>query len=405
MAPLSTRPFFRALKPWLLVPALVLLASPGLVPVALDQSTPAAVEALPSHLSDQEFWKLSNDISEPNGFFRSENLVSNEHTFQYVVPALEKTVKPGGVYLGVAPDQNFTYMLATKPDFAFIIDIRRGNLLEHLMYKAILELSADRAEFLARLFARKKPDYLNAKSTPAELFRAIDQETSNDALYRQNVTEIEAQLTKKHGFALSSDDLQQLEGIYFSFFWDGPNLRYTAFPAGVRQPGFMGRGGGGFNGNFPSYEELMLQTDMDGVNRSYLASEDSFRWLKVFEEKNLLVPVMGDFAGPRALRAIGRYVRAHGSVVKAYYVSNVEQYLFQDGLFDEFARNVATLPVDDTSVFIRSVSTRFGYRGNGNGAAIGPDGRASALDPIKDFVKQFLAGKIGSYFDVNARSK
>ncbi len=217
------------------------------------------------------------------------------------------------------------------------------------------------------------------------------------------MSDIEAQLVKRHGFALSSDDLQQLEGIYFSFFWDGPNLRYTAFPAGVRATGLMGRGAGGFNGNFPSYEELMLQTDMDGVNRSYLASEDSFRWLKSFEEKNLLVPVVGDFAGPKALRAIGRYVRAHGTVVKAYYVSNVEQYLFQDGLFDEFARNVATLPVDDTSTFIRSVSTRFGYRGNGTG--IGPDGRASALDPMRDFVKQFLAGKIGSYFDVNARSK
>src|SRR5215467_12498635 len=157
MAPLSTRPFFRALKPWLLVPALVLLASPGLVPVAIDQSTPAAVEPLPSHLSDQEFWKLSNDISEPNGFFRSENLVSNEHTFQYVVPALEKTVKPGGVYLGVAPDQNFTYMLAVRPEIAFIVDIRRGNLLEHLMYKAIIELSADRADFLAMLFSKPRP--------------------------------------------------------------------------------------------------------------------------------------------------------------------------------------------------------------------------------------------------------
>ena len=61
--------------------------------------------------------------SEPNGTFRSENLVSNEHTFQYVIPALERRVRPGGVYMGVAPDQNFTYIAAIKPRMAFIVDI------------------------------------------------------------------------------------------------------------------------------------------------------------------------------------------------------------------------------------------------------------------------------------------
>ncbi len=402
MAASSSRFSLRALKAWILVPVLVLLASPGVMPLGPEQRGATTTEPLPAKLTDQEFWKLSTELSEPNGFFRSENLVSNEHTFQYVVPALQKAVKPGGVYMGVAPDQNFTYMLAVRPQFAFIVDIRRGNLLEHLMYKAIIELSADRAEFLSRLFARKRPAGLGPKSSVQDLFRAFDGEATSDGLYRQNLNDIESQLTKRHGFTLSTDDLQQIEGIYFSFFWDGPNIRYTAFPAGVAGRGFVSRGSvGGFNGNFPSYEELMLQTDMEGVNRTYLASEDNFRWLKSFEEKNLLVPVMGDFSGPKALRAVGRYVRAHGAIVSAFYVSNVEQYLFQDGLFDEFARNVATLPVDGTSVFIRSVSTRFGYRGGG----IGPDGRASALDPIRGFVREFLAGKIGSYYDVNFRSK
>src|SRR5690242_14118134 len=60
---------------------------------------------LPSRLTDQQFWTLSERLSEPAGYFRSENLVSNEHTFQYVIPALQQ-VGQGGVYLGVAPDQN-----------------------------------------------------------------------------------------------------------------------------------------------------------------------------------------------------------------------------------------------------------------------------------------------------------
>ena len=142
-------------------------------------------------------------------------------------------------------------------------------------------------------------------------------------------------------------------------------------------------------------------TDLDGVPHSYLATEAHFRALKSMQERNLIVPVVGNFAGPKALRAVGRYVREHRATVQTFYVSNVEQYLFQDGLFDAFARNVATLPFDASSTFIRSVALRSGYRGG----ALGPDARASALDPLVGFVRDFEAGRIQMYFDVNARSR
>src|SRR4051812_11114112 len=99
----------------------------------------SAAPAVPERLSDAEFWALSAQLSEPPGEFRSENLVSNETMYQWPIPDLTKTVSPGAVYMGVAPDQNFTYMIAVKPLIAFIVDIRRGNLLEHLLYKAIFE--------------------------------------------------------------------------------------------------------------------------------------------------------------------------------------------------------------------------------------------------------------------------
>ena len=133
-----------------------------------------APESLPQRLSDADFWRLTIDLSEPNGSFRSENLVSNEHTYQYVIPSLIKTVKPGGVYLGVAPDQNFTYMIAVQPRLAFIVDIRRGNFLQHLMYKAIFELSTDRADFLSRLFSKTRPAGIGPKTNVAELFSAFN---------------------------------------------------------------------------------------------------------------------------------------------------------------------------------------------------------------------------------------
>jgi hypothetical protein len=350
-------------------------------------------DTLPARLTNAEFWRLSTTLSEPSGYFRSENLVSNEHTFQYVVPALRKTVRPGGVYLGVAPDQNFTYMIAAQPRMAFIVDVRRGNLLQHLMYKALIELSADRAEFISRLFSKPRPAGLGARSTAVELFTAFSRVATSEARYRENLRAIERHLVEERDLPLSPEDLEQIESIYFAFFWEGPGLRYSTSPTGL--------GGQRFGSNFPTYEELMMQTDWEGVPRSYLATEENFRYLKGLQEKNLIVPVMGNFAGPKALRAVGRYIRERGAVVSAFYVSNVEQYLFQDGLFDEWAENVATLPVDDASTFIRSVSVRFGYPGT----QVWTDGRASALDPIRTFVRDAQGGRIRTYYDLNSRSK
>ena len=101
------------------------------------QST--APQAIPTKLSDSAFWRLVTDFSESNGFFRSDNFVSNESSYQWVIPDLVRTTKPSGVYLGVGPDQNFTYLVALRPKIAFIFDIRRQNMLTQLMYKALIE--------------------------------------------------------------------------------------------------------------------------------------------------------------------------------------------------------------------------------------------------------------------------
>ena len=111
-------------------------------------------QSVPARLADSTFWRLMNEYSEPWGTFRSENFVSNETSLQWVIPELTRRIAPGGVYMGVAPDQNFTYITALKPSIAFIVDIRHQNAMQHLMYKALIETSKNRAEFLAALFAR-----------------------------------------------------------------------------------------------------------------------------------------------------------------------------------------------------------------------------------------------------------
>jgi hypothetical protein len=355
-------------------------------------SGPAPAGALPDSLSSEEFWELSASLSESGGYFRSDNLVSNEHTFQFVIPALVELVQPGGVYLGVAPDQNFTYIAATRPHMAFIIDVRRGNLLQHLLYKALFELSADRAAFVSRLFSKPRPADVGPASGVSDIFDAFARVASSETLYRENLAAIKARLVEDHKLPLSEPDLQQIESIYFAFFWDGPAIRYSMNAFGRRGSAF---------GRFPSFEELARQTDWTGVQRSYLASEDLYRTVRRLQQRNLIVPVVGNFAGPKALKAVGAWVRDRGSYVNSFYVSNVEQYLYQDGIFEAFARNVATLPAGPSSTFIRSVSSRYGYRGPYQWH----DGRASALYPIPDFVRDFGEGRLRTYYDLNTRSR
>jgi hypothetical protein len=355
-----------------------------------------AAPAVPERLSDTEFWALSSQLSEPPGTFRSENLVSNETMFQWPIPDLKKTVTSGAVYMGVAPDQNFTYMIAVKPRIAFIVDIRRGNLLEHLLYKALFEMSSTRAEFLAKLFSMPAFKGVSDASTTRQLFDAAYMESADQQLFDANTKAVIDLLSVKHGFRLSADDESSLTWIYSCFFKYGPDLTYQACESGG--PGFGGgRGfGRGFGGGmmFRSYADLQLETDAADVNHAYLATEANYKWIKDFESRNLIVPVMGDFMGPKAIRAVGAWVREHGSVVGTFYTSNVEQYLFQTSTWDQFYANIASLPLDNGSTLIRSVP-------NNMVTPAQPGARAaSMLSSMKELAAAFGAGKIAGYYDV-----
>ena len=330
---------------------------PAPAPVAAAPSSPppttaapAAAATLPQKLSDHDFWQLTTDLSEPNGTFRSDNLLSNEVWLQYVIPDLLNVSKPGRVYMGVGPEQNFTYIAALKPAMVFITDVRRGNLHLHLMYKALFEMSADRADFLSRLFSRKRPEGLSANSSVRDLFQAYASATYDEKLFESNFAAIMNHLRKTHGFALEPDDEPGIKYVYTYFGQYGPDLTYWM------SGGFGGRGG--FR-NSPTYADLMVATDGNGAYRSYLASEENYNVLKTLHAKNLFVPIVGNFAGPKALRAVGTWLKAHNAMVSAFYLSNVEQYLQQDGIWTDFCKNASALPIDDSSQFIRS------FRGGG----------------------------------------
>jgi hypothetical protein len=361
-------------------------------PLSLTPTSLVATDSLPAQLSDEAFWKIVTDFSESGGFFRSDNFVSNETTFQYVLKGLQKT-KAGGVYLGVGPDQNFTYIVAMQPKMAIIFDIRRQNMLQHLMYKALIEVSSDRADFVSRLFSRPRPEALDPKTRAEKIFTAFDNVEADPKLFIENLKAIKRQLEERHGFNLSSEDESSLEYVFRAFFAGGPDLTYNG----------VGGGSAGFGrGRMPSYAELMQMTDEEGENRSYMGSEENFKILQDLEKKNLIVPVVGDFAGSKAIRAVATYLKQHDAYATAFYVSNVEQYLFQqDDDWIKFYHNVKLLPVDTSGVFIRSVF---------NGVALNYQAgafmrSASLLSSIPGLLEAFDSGDVKNYYDVIQMSK
>jgi hypothetical protein len=358
--------------------------------IALGSAGRAAAQELPAQIADSTFWKLVTDFSEPGGYFRSDNFVSNEMAFQYVIPALQRSTSPGGAYLGVGPDQNFTYIVALKPRLSFIVDIRRGNLQEQLLYKAVIELSATRADFLSLLFSRPRPAGLDTAATAEALLDAYARVATSDSLYKRNLDAVKAWLITHHGFALGDSDVAGIEYVYSAFSAAGPDLTYNF--------GNRGGGYGGFGRGMPTYAELMIQTDGQGAHRSYLASGANYRALREAELNNAIVPLVGNFAGDKAIRSVAAYLKAHHATVTAFYLSNVEQYLWNgsdDGR--KFFANVATLPLDLASTFIRAVFNGGGYRGGfGGGGMRGPTILASMMDQLKAFNE----GRIQSYYDV-----
>ena len=368
-------------------------ASPAQPPAAKAAApAPAAASTIPAQISDADFWRMINEFSEPGGYFRSDNLVGNELTLQEVIPNLTRETSPNGVYMGVGPDQNFTYITALKPKIAFVVDIRRQNMLQHLLYKSLLERSTDRADFLSKLFSRPRPAGVDSSSTADALFRAFRAAPADTAMYRKNLAAVKAHLIDQKKFTLSADDLAAIEFVYSAFQDAGPDLTYN-YPR-MSPSGYTTR-------RMPTYEDLMVSTDGYETNRGYLGSEANFRTLANMQKKNLIVPVVGDFGGPKAIRAVGKYLKDNRATVTAFYLSNVEQYLFQGEAWRSFFANVATLPVDSSSTFLRAVFNM------GNIRATAPIGARSVTlrASIAEQVKAFEEGRIHTYFDVVMLSK
>jgi hypothetical protein len=337
-------------------------------------------------LSSQEFGRIVERLSEPNGYFDTDNLISNEASYLHVLGKLRRMQVSGGAYIGVGPDQNFSYIAQVRPRIAFIIDIRRDNLVEHLLFKALFSIARNRAEYLSMLVGRPLPepvknwDDKSIQQIVDQLDRTPGQRTFSSAtapLIRERV--------RSCGITLSAEELQTLEHIREAFFESGLDLKFTSRNRSARS-------------YYPTYRELLLERDLTGRQSNYLSAEEDFRFLKSLEENNLVIPVVGDLAGGHALSAIGQLISQRGEHVSAFYTSNVEFYVMRQERFENFVANLKKLPYDSRSVIIRSYFT--GSYGYSHPQAVPGYYSSQLLQTIESLVKESESGGYQSYLDL-----
>jgi hypothetical protein len=328
---------------------------------------------------------LSEQLSEPGGYFDTDNLISNESSYLQVADQLADSVLPGGVYVGVGPDQNFSYIARVRPRYAFIVDVRRQNLLQHLLFAALLARADDPYQYLCLLFSRSCPSVAPADALGGveRTLQAVELAPPSGAAFEENLKAAYHHIGVALQLALQAQDRSHIRRIYRAFFQEQAEIRFQTF----------GRAGGTYH---PTYRTLLLARSPSGRFGSFLDSPEDYRFVRDLSRAQRIVPVVGDFSGPHALRAIGGWVREHGLTVSAFYTSNVEFYLMRNHAFERFAANVRELPTRPESVLIRAC---FDY-GRSHPAEMPGHRSVLLLQRLPRFLELYQAGSYASDWDV-----
>lgn len=347
----------------------------------------AAVAALsfvvllpPQAQAPGSFAQQIGSLSERGGYFDTDNLISNEGSYLEVLPELARRKVRGGAYIGVGPDQNFTYIAAVRPSIAFIVDIRRDNMLLHLLFKAVFQLAESRVGYLCLLFGRLPPPDTTPWSSASieRILSYVEGRARSDAEVAGVRARIDAAVAG-FGVSLSQEDVRTIDRFHRRFVQAGSSLR---FQSAGRPP----------RPYYPSYRDLLVARDSSG-NGSFLATEDAFRFLKDLQGRDGIVPVVADVSGAKSLAAIADLLAQRKERLSAFYISNVEFYLFGDGRAARYLENLARLPHSSNSVIIRAV---FGPYASGSGTGYS----SSHVQSLDELLKRAKGNEIRYYRDL-----
>jgi hypothetical protein len=281
------------------LPEKVVVEPSPTAPPPIAEPAPAKVDD-PKLMPDEEVGPLIARLSEKPGDFPSENYVSNELSLMDVGDDLRAPALKGRAYVGVGPEQNYTYLGILEPKVAYVVDVRRNNLLEHMFFRGCFEKATTPAELLAALF---DDDVARTKAVMDRL-----------------------------GVDHSKEDDKVLARIHGAFAKHRLAIAYTMLSNGR---------------TYPTLGETLA------LRGSFTESDEAYARVRKLVVENRVIPVVGDFGSKRALGAVGADMRERGVMLGVFYGSNVEQYLFDGRRHGTFLRSVEAMPRDAESRMVR----------------------------------------------------
>ncbi len=326
------------------------------------------------------FRELVEQLSEEGAYFDTDNLISNETAYSQVVEDLEPI---GGVYIGVGPEQNFHYIGKLRPSWAFIVDIRRDNMLHHLLLNALLVNAETPYAYLCWLFSLVC-EPLEGEDDFESVLAAVQGSAPDERLFEKNLKAVYGHIENRLEYDLADEDARVIGRVYRAYFDEQLGLRFRSHS---RRP----------RSHHPSYRRLLAERGSSGETGHFLSRPDDYAHVRGLAGAGRLIPVVGDFAGDHALRKIGELVEEQGETVSAFYVSNVEFYLIRNEVFSKYVDNVRTLPLGEDSQFIRA------YFGYGQPHPAGLAGHRSTLvrQKMRRFLELFDQGAFYNYWAVS----
>ena len=235
------------------------------------------------------------------------------------------------------------------------------------------------------LFSREAPK-VDSRVSLRDLLRAVRAGKTSEERFRTNLSAIRGRLLQTYGLKLSGQDLERIEYVYGTLHEEGLDLRFSS----------IGRNNAA---SYPTFESLLLQTDRSGQQQGYLSTEEMFQWMKRFEAENRLIPIVGDFAGPKAFKAVANFLQKNDLMVSTFYTSNVEYYLFENSQWRSYLANVRGLPTTEDAVFIRAY---FSSAGGAHPLNVPGHRSTTLIQSIREFLRDESAGRIRSYWDLVA---
>jgi hypothetical protein len=314
------------------------------------------------------FGALIAELSEAASGPHADNLISNEDSYPRVAGALARQAPRNGVYLGVGPDQNFTYLARTSPSLAFILDYRRRNLLLHLVHKALFALAPDRVAYLSRLTARR-PGRLPPEPMAEALVAAFEHAAYDRGQLERTVAEVAAYLRPLG--VVEADEWPELALIQAKLAGPGMNARFLALPM------------------YPTFGRLIRTNDHDGAPAHLLAREEYYQDVRALQRGDRVIPLVGDFAGPTTPGRLDAWLRRQGRALAVLYISDVEFFLLRAGRFPAYVENLARLPWAEGALIVRTSTREIAHPERVKG-----DSSTTIARAIAPFLAAARAGKI-----------